>query len=74
MTISNQEYVSGGFNTCPVCGTSDIVGGSVEIDCNYAIQDCNCNSCYASWRDSYTLSDISEVEDKDGNEIEVVYD
>lgn len=72
--ISNQDYINTGFSTCPVCGSSNVTGGSVTIDCNYAQQDAACSDCSSSWVDWYTLSSVDQVVDGAGNELDVNYD
>jgi len=42
---------------CPVCGHTDIEGGSVEVDGATAKQECGCVNCGSSWTDVYVLAD-----------------
>ena len=53
-----KEYVSNGFNKCPVCKSPDVSGGFVEVDGNEAWQKCSCNECHAEWNDLYKLHSV----------------
>jgi transcription elongation factor Elf1 len=53
-----KDYIKSGYNKCPGCGSTDICGGSVEVDGNIAIQNVSCNECDKIWNDIYTLSDV----------------
>lgn len=55
------DYIEGGYGECPYCGSTDIVGHSVEISGNSAYQDVTCSDCNRKWCDSYVLVDILET-------------
>lgn len=57
-----KNYINGGNCSCPFCGSSDIEGGHIEVDCNEAYQPIYCSSCEKAWNDIYRLTDIEEVE------------
>jgi hypothetical protein len=42
-----------GTNPCPVCGSSEIEGDSIEIDGKFAFQECGCSDCESTWLDRY---------------------
>lgn len=54
------------FTVCPVCGSSQIEGGSVSIE-DLAIQPCSCNSCESRWTDIYSPNSqvVTERNDPD---------
>jgi hypothetical protein len=47
---------------CPNCGSTDIHGGSVDIESPNAIQKMLCLSCDATWIDVYALVDYTDLE------------
>lgn len=54
------DYLTSGYNHCPVCKDGAIDAGPVEIDGKYARQSVTCNECGYAWTDHYTLTDITE--------------
>ena len=52
----------GSDSVCPVCGSYEIEGGNVEMDCNEAFQPCTCH-CGASWNNTYTFNGSSEIKE-----------
>jgi len=44
--------------TCPVCGTSDITYGCLEMGMNEVTQDANCDDCGSQWTDIYTFNRV----------------
>ena len=57
-----KAYVENPIPKCPYCGTRDIVGGSVEINCSAAYQEVVCQVCDKRWLDLYKLFGIEEEE------------
>lgn len=51
---SNREYAARGSH-CPVCGSDEIEGDSVDISGRQAGQECRCLVCEAEWEDLYEL-------------------
>ena len=51
-----ERYVAAGGTICPFCGSSNIEGGSFEINAGYAAQDVVCLACEREWQDSYILA------------------
>ena len=47
---------------CPFCKSSDIEGGSVDVDAGGAWQEVGCNACGKSWNDFYRLVDVEAKE------------
>ena len=58
-----KAYVKSGYSKCPFpgCESTDFDCGSVEIDSNYATQDCMCLECHGSWQDVYTLTGANNL-------------
>lgn len=67
MTTSNEEnqkeaeYVAGGGNKCPVCGSNDISAERLESDSSQAWADVNCRKCGSTWQDVYSLVGYSNL-------------
>ncbi len=40
-------------STCPVCGSRNAEGGSIEVFPNGCWQECWCLECNATWSDVY---------------------
>mgnify|MGYP001419004486 CR=1 FL=1 len=53
-----REYVKEGYAHCPICGSDEIEGGSVEIDGKICWQSVHCIDCMAEWDDIYELTFI----------------
>lgn len=43
---------------CPFCDSTQIEGGSVEVNDGGAFQEVNCLDCESEWHDMYTLTDV----------------
>ena len=54
--IVEEKHIASGGILCPFCGSSDIEGGSVELDAGYATQDVVCLKCEREWQDLYILA------------------
>ena len=64
-----ERYVAAGGTICPFCGSSNIEGGSFEINAGYAAQDVVCLKCEREWQDSYILAGfIYPMRNNDGAE------
>lgn len=66
--LTSEQYQKKGGTECPVCGSTDIEGDSIEVDTGCAHQEVRCLECSACWFDTYRLEgyaelDISDVED-----------
>ena len=57
-----DRYVNEGGSRCLSCQSHDIEGGSVEIISGAAWQPVSCNSCGATWNDTYTLTGVEDFE------------
>ena len=57
-----EKYVAEGGLLCPQCGSAEINGGSLEVDCCGVTQDCTCTACGAFWKDHYALTGFSMIE------------
>ena len=54
MSITREQeknYLEKHGAVCPVCGSHQIEGGSVNINAGAAYQNCYCNDCQAEWTD-----------------------
>lgn len=61
-TLTNEQralYIAQGGVCCPFCMSTDIEGGSVEIEEGRAIQGIACSECEEEWVDVYTLVGIN---------------
>lgn len=56
MDIMTQEEYLKSPNQCPVCRSTHIAGGHVDISGGSAVQTVVCNDCDASWDDVYSLT------------------
>ncbi len=59
---------------CPVCGSSCITYGSMDIEDNVVSYPAQCDDCGATYYEDYTLvfCGLSEVRNKDGERLGVV--
>lgn len=59
-----EEYLQNNGLTClnPKCDSTDLEGGSIEIDGPIAVQSITCNKCGSSWSDIYKLHGVDDVE------------
>ena len=46
---------------CLNCGSSDIEGRFVNVDCGSAWQSIECMECNSSWDDVYKLNDVDNI-------------
>lgn len=53
---AEEAYVACKGTHCPSCGSDDLLGAEVTIDCGEATQDIICNECGAEWTDVYKLT------------------
>ena len=62
-TAVQQKYLASGGVRCPNCGSDDIRSTeSVEVTDGGAVQDCECDICFASWTDIYQIVGIANLE------------
>lgn len=59
--LTQEQYIKDP-GQCPVCRSTEIEGGFVEIDNGTASQRVSCNDCDAVWTDTYTLTGYTELE------------
>jgi hypothetical protein len=57
-----KVYIENTGNICPFCKSTDITGGSVNIEGREARQEVWCNECHGQWRDVYTLAFVEDIE------------
>ena len=62
MPETPDQYIAHGGTHCPYCGSEEIVGGSIEIDAETAMQSITCMVCGKEWDDIYTLSTYEPFE------------
>ena len=53
-----KKYLDSGGSICPYCESSQIEGGSIEIDGQQAWQKVSCLDCEKDWDDIYNLVDV----------------
>jgi hypothetical protein len=54
--IELERYLLSEGSNCPFCGTWDIAGRSIDIECASAYQTVTCNHCDGNWVDRYRLA------------------
>lgn len=62
--MTDEEYVAADGVKCPFCGSEEIEGGPVEIDCG-ANQEVTCLKCERRWFDSYELTGFFTTDEED---------
>ena len=67
--ISQAEYKVD--ERCPVCESTMVEGGHVDINNGHAYQNITCTDCGASWKDVYKLQQYRNLHDEEGNRLEV---
>ena len=60
-TMSDAHFFSKEGSICPVCGSTAIEGGPVDIDEATATQEVGCNDCNASWKSVFTRNGYTEL-------------
>lgn len=45
---------------CPFCGSSELEGGSFNVDSGSASQEMSCLACDKEWHDTYELTGYQE--------------
>ena len=64
-----KAYIDSEGSTCPYCGSTDISGGSLEVDAGVVTQTMSCDdSCDEKWIDVYSLVGICQA---DGERIDI---
>jgi transposase-like protein len=53
-----QAFIKAGGVCCPLCGSSNIEGGFIEVDAGRATQRITCPDCGRHWTDVYCLTEI----------------
>jgi transcription elongation factor Elf1 len=61
LAYQKRKYISKS-HCCLNCGSSDIEGGSIQVDAGGAIQDISCTVCGSTWTDLYKLDDVVNIE------------
>ena len=56
-TLLDMQSVVSHADVCPRCGSTQIIGDSVDIEFDNAIQPCECLTCGHHWHDVYALVD-----------------
>lgn len=60
--LTDEQYVSKGGGGCPSCNSTQIEGGSIEVEGSTASQGVRCLDCNANWNDVYALAGYAELE------------
>lgn len=53
--MTNEKYCNLAETCCPMCESTAIEGGFIEVRGNEAFQNVYCNDCAAEWTDCYKL-------------------
>jgi hypothetical protein len=53
------QFLSEGGGCCPVCGCTDMSGGSFDVEGDTCSQEVSCLDCHATWSETYTRSSYS---------------
>ncbi len=62
LTEKQKEHYLTHSAHCPFCGSDDILGEHVTIDCGGAYQEVSCIQCKRRWYDTYTLTSVEEAD------------
>lgn len=65
--ISQDEYKVD--ERCPMCESTDVEGGPIDINNGHAYQPITCTSCGANWTDAYKLECYRDLRDDEGDEV-----
>ena len=60
--MTSDEYRDRSGSFCPNCRSTDLNGGSLQADSNYAWQPVSCMDCGADWVDEYILSGYDHLD------------
>lgn len=52
---TNKEYVELDGTRCPACNSTQLEGGSIDVDQGYAWQEIYCHDCHLEYQDVYEL-------------------
>jgi hypothetical protein len=50
------------WERCPICDSTSIEGGSIEIEGHYAYQQVSCLACNAGWGEEYKANARFNIE------------
>ena len=64
-----EEYIEEGGCTCLYCGSTNLDGGSIDIDAGLAWQPVYCNDCGSEWQDVYVLTQVIDEHGRDLKEV-----
>lgn len=57
-----QQYLAGGGNCCPACGSSELDAGTLQSDGLRAWRNVECEDCGASWDEHFKMTGISDAD------------
>lgn len=60
--MTTQEYVENSGACCPVCHSTNIEGGAIDIEGRSAVQPVGCVDCGSSWTDQFQLASYENLE------------
>ncbi|MCK5607650.1 hypothetical protein KAR91_37545 [Candidatus Pacearchaeota archaeon] len=69
--MTDKEYVEKGDSSCPVCGSVEVEGGSVDIDGVIACQYVHCKDCESEWQDMYRLTGFKLVVNRPKTQLQI---
>jgi hypothetical protein len=58
--LTDKQYLKNP-TICPVCRSSDISGGQVDVDMGSCWQEIECEDCGAKWTDIYKLIGYADL-------------
>jgi len=63
--FTSEEYTENHSGECPMCGSTEIKGGSIDIEGHNptrSFQEVMCLNCNAHWQDVYELTGYDLLE------------
>lgn len=63
-----KTYLSCEGGACPICGSTDLSGGSIDLEGGAVYQEVTCQACEAHWTDCYHLANVICLETADKDE------
>jgi len=58
----SRKYIEQSGVNCPHCNSSNIEGGSMDMNAGNIYQNIWCNDCQEEWTDEYALVGVTETE------------
>lgn len=55
LPMTQKQYLKRDGTCCPYCRCDSVSGGPVEVNGGAATQEVGCDTCMATWTDTYVL-------------------